>query len=104
LTVPFVYPSISPPHELDLPGIHQNHLVFEIASTKISVAPTSVNASMTVAICFFSTIELTATQPSSSSALIVGARLPGVIFVASGSLARWTLYWQSTYFWAAIWH
>lgn len=56
---------------------------------------------MTVAICFFSTIELTATQPSSSSALIVGARLPGVIFVAEASFDLWTLYWQRTYFCAA---
>jgi hypothetical protein len=60
----------------------QPALVFAMASTNISVAPTSVSWSITVAICFFSTIELTATQPSSSNALIVGARLPGVIFVA----------------------
>jgi hypothetical protein len=48
---------------------------------------------MTVAIFFFSTIELTATQaPSPSSALTVGARLPGVIFVAAASFVRSTLY------------
>jgi hypothetical protein len=55
---------------------------------------------MTGAIIFFSTIELTATQPSSSRALIVGARFPGVIFVACGSFSLWILYWQRTYFWA----
>ena len=76
----------------------QPTLVFAIARTNMSVAPTSVSLSMTVAICFFSTIELTATQPSSSKALMVGARLPGVIFVADWSFERWTLYWQRTYF------
>jgi hypothetical protein len=58
----------------------------------MSVAPTSVNLSMTVAIDFFSTIELTATQPSTSRALIVAARFPGVILVASESFVRSTLY------------
>lgn len=58
-------------------------LVFAISRTKISVAPTAVKSSITVAIFFFSTMELTATQPSSSNALIVGARFPGVILVAS---------------------
>jgi hypothetical protein len=76
----------------------QPALEFAIARTIISVAPTSVNSSITVAIFFFSTIELTATQPSSSNALIVGARLPGVNFVASWSLVLCTLYWQRTYF------
>lgn len=69
--------------------------------TRMSEAPTAVSWSMTVAMAFFSTIELTATQPSSSSAVTVGARLPGVIFVAAGSFSRWMLYWQRTYFWAA---
>jgi len=73
-------------------------LVFAILSTRISVAPTAVSSSITVAIFFFSTIELTATQPSSSSALMVGARLPGVILVAFVSVSRLTLYWQRTYF------
>lgn len=48
-------------------------------STRMSVAPTLVSWSITLAISFFSTIELTATQPSASSAVMVGARLPGVI-------------------------
>lgn len=69
--------------------------------TKISVAPTLVNSSITVAICFFSTIELTATQPSSSSAVTVGARLPGVILLAVERLSRGMLYWQRTNFLAA---
>ena len=70
----------------------QPALVLAIARTIISVAPTSVNSSITVAIFFFSTMELTATQPSSSNALMVGARFPGVICVALGSLSLWTLY------------
>ena len=66
--------------------------------TKISVAPILVSSSITVAICFFSTIELTATQPSSSSAVMVGARLPGVMLDAVASSPRGILYWQRTYF------
>lgn len=73
-----------------------------MSRTRISVAPTSVNSSITTAILFFSTIELTATQPSSSKALMVGALFPGVITVAFASLVRSTLYWQSTNFCAAI--
>lgn len=72
-----------------------------MAKTKISCAPTVVNLSITVAIFFFSTIELTATQPSSSKALTVAARLPGVISTALPRSDRFTLYWQSTYFCAA---
>jgi len=80
-------------------GIHfQPALVFAIFSTRISVAPTDVRSSITVAISFFSTIELTATHPSSSNALIVGARFPGVILVATARLSLLTLYWQRTYF------
>lgn len=56
---------------------------------------------MTVAIFFFSTIELTATQPSSSRAVTVGARLPGVILEAVANSPRGMLYWHRTYFWAA---
>lgn len=70
--------------------------------TRISVAPTLVNPSITVAICFFSTMELTATQPSSSRAVMVGARLPGVMLDAVANWARGILYWHSTYFCAAI--
>jgi hypothetical protein len=77
-------------------------LVFAISRTKMSVAPTAVSSSITMAICFFSTIELTATQPSSSNALIVGARFPGVILVALERLVRRTLYWQRTYLCAAV--
>lgn len=45
---------------LSLHRLHpsQPALVFAIASTNISVAPTAVNSSITVAIFFFSTIEL----------------------------------------------
>jgi hypothetical protein len=87
-----------PPHQLS----SKNHLVLAISSTKISWAPTSVKSSIAVAIFFLSTIELTATHsPSPSNALIVGARLPGVICVAAASFVRSTLYWQRTYFWAA---
>ena len=79
------------------------HPVLELAmlKTRISIAPTAVNSSMTFAMRLFSTIELTATQPSSSSAVIVAARLPGVISVAFSRSERRTLYWQRTYFWAA---
>lgn len=68
----------------------------------MSVAPTLVNSSITVAIFFFSTIELTATQPSSSRAVTVGARLPGVMLEAVESSERGILYWHRTYFWAAV--
>ena len=57
---------------------------------------------MTQAIRFFSTMELTATQPSLSSDVTVGARFPGVILVASGRLLRRILYWHRTYFWAVM--
>lgn len=63
----------------------------------MSDAPTLSSSSMTVAIFFFSTMELTATQPSSSRAVIVGARLPGVICEATDSPERGMLYWQRTY-------
>lgn len=67
----------------------------------MSVAPTSVNSSITLAIRSFSTIELTATHAGSSSAVMVGARLPGVIFVAASRIERSMLYWQRTYLCAA---
>jgi hypothetical protein len=57
---------------------------------------------MAMAISFLSTMACTATHPSSSSALTVGARRPGVILRAASSLARSTLYVQRTYFWAAV--
>jgi hypothetical protein len=79
----------------------QASLVLAISRTNISVAPTCVSSSMTVAIFFFSTMALTATQPSSSSCVIVGALLPGVILEASWSFDRSMLYWQRTYFCAA---
>ena len=63
-------------------GIVQGALVLAISKTNMSVAPTSVRSSITVAIFFFSTMALTAIQPSSSKAVMVGARLPGVILVA----------------------
>ena len=81
--------------------ISHGHLALAISRIRISIAPTAVNSSITVAIRFFSTIELTATQASSSSAVMVGARLPGVYLVASSSNLRSTLYWQRTNFWAA---
>jgi hypothetical protein len=79
------------------------HPVRELAmfNTKISVAPTEVSSSITVAIFFFSTMELMATQPASSRVVTVGARLPGVIFDAVASFSRGMLYWQRTYLWAA---
>jgi hypothetical protein len=73
-----------------------------MAKMIMSVAPTSVRLSMTIAMFFFSTMVLTATQPASSRELIVGARRPGVIFVAASSLLRETLYWQRTYCCAAL--
>src|SRR4051794_20483644 len=57
---------------------------------------------MTGARRFFSTMALTATQPSSSSDVTVGARLPGVTLMASGSRVRGTLYWHKTYFCAVM--
>lgn len=69
--------------------------------TRISDAPTLVSSSITVATFFFSTIELTATQFSSSRAVTVGARFPGVMEQAVASWVRGMLYWQRTYFWAA---
>ena len=77
---------------------NDRHFVLEFAifSTKISVA--LVSWSITMAIVFFSTIELMATQSASSSAVIVGARLPGVIVAALVRRERGILYWQRTYF------
>ena len=69
-----------------------HYLALAISKVKISTAPTAVNSSMTVAIRFFSTIELTATHASSSRAVMVGARLPGVILVASSRRRREMLY------------
>lgn len=80
-----------------------NHLVLVFCRlmTRISSAPHATNSSMTVAIRFDSTIALTATQSVFSSAVMVGAVLPGVILVAVSRSVRATLYWQRTYFWAA---
>ena len=80
-----------------------NHPVLELAisSTNISVAPQAVSSSMTVAMSSFSTIELTATHAGSSRAVMVGARLPGVIFAAVSRPFRATLYWQRMNFCAA---
>ena len=71
---------------------HHPVLEFAISSTRISVAPAAVNSSMTVAICFFSTIALTAAQSGVSNAVTVGARLPGVIRVPIWRSARGMLY------------
>jgi len=57
---------------------------------------------MTLATSFFSTIELTATQPSDSSGVMVGALLPGVILVAVDSMSFGMLYWLRTNFCAVI--
>jgi len=76
-------------------------LEFSIFVTMRSVAPTSVNLSMAIAISFLSTIACTATQPSSSNALTVGARRPGVILRAISSFDRSMLYVHRTYFCAA---
>jgi len=79
----------------------QSVLVFAMAKTRMSFAPIAVNLSMAVAICLFSTIELTATQswaPAPSKALMVGALLPGVIVIASVKLDLLMLYWHRTYF------
>lgn len=79
------------------------HPVLELAicNTRISVAPAAVKSSITVAIVRFSTIELTATQSGSSSAVTVGALMPGVIPSAVFKRVRWTLYWHKMYFCAA---
>lgn len=92
----------NPASNPSMPIIH-NHPVLEFAilSTRISVAPQAVSSSITFAIFSFNTIELTAAHVESSSAVIVGARMPGVIFVAVSRRLRSTLYWQRTYFWAA---
>ena len=80
-----------------------HHQVLELAilSTSISVAPQAVSSSITDAIDSFSTIELIATHSGSSKAVIVGARFPGVIFVAVSRPLRAILYWQRIYFCAA---
>ena len=54
----------------------------------MSHAPATVSSSMTRAIFFLSTMTEMATQPHSSSEVTVGARLPGVIFLAMSSLLR----------------
>ena len=84
-------------------SVVSNHPVLELAilSTNMSVAPQAVSSSMTVAMFSFSTIELTATHAGSSRAVMVGARLPGVIFVAVSRPSRATLYWQRMNFCAA---
>ena len=80
-----------------------DHPVLELAilSTNMSVAPQAVSSSMTVAMFSFSTIELTATHAGSSRAVMVGARLPGVIFAAVSRPFRATLYWHRINFCAA---
>ena len=81
-----------------------HHPVLELAilSTNTSVAPQAVSSSIALAILSFSTIELTDAHSGSSSAWIVGARFPGVIFVAFSSRRRGMLYMQRTCFWAAV--
>ena len=81
-----------------------HHPVLELAilSTNTSVAPQAVSSSIALAILSFGTIELTAAHSGSSSAWIVGARFPGVIFVAFSRRRRGILYMQSTYFCAAV--
>lgn len=88
--------------EIDVKAIDQVVLVFWMPKTRMSVAPTFVSSSITIAILFFSTMEDTATHPSSSSAVTVGARFPGVILQASDKSGRDMLYWHRTYFLAAI--
>ncbi len=85
-------------------GSKSNHPVLELAilSTKISVAPQAVSSSITDAMVSFGTIELIATHSGSSKAVMVGARFPGVIFVAISNPLRAMLYWQSMNFCAAI--
>ena len=84
-------------------SISTHHPVLELAilSTNTSVAPQAVSSSIALAILSFSTIELTAAHSGSSSAWIVGARFPGVIFVAFSRRRRGMLYMQRTYFCAA---
>lgn len=74
--------------------LKSDHPVLELAilSTNISVAPQAVSSSMTDAMFSFSTIELTATHSGSSKAVMVGARFPGVIFVAVSRPLRAMLY------------
>jgi len=67
-----------------------------------SSAPIFTRSSITFAQFFFSIMLLTATQFSASSGLTVGAFLPGAIWVASRSLSREMLNWQTTYLFAAI--
>ena len=67
-------------------------LELAILSTSISVAPQAVKSSITLAIRSFNTIELTAAHAGSSSAVIVGARFPGVILVAISKTVRSMLY------------
>lgn len=76
-------------------------LEFSISITKISVAPHANKSSMTVAIRSTSTMALTAIQSLSYSAVMVGARLPGVMVVAVWRSGRGMLYWHRTYFCAA---
>lgn len=71
-------------------------------NTMTSCAPATTNLSITTAISFFNTMALTATHPSSSSAVVVGARIPGVILVASASFVRGKLYWHNTLRFAAV--
>ena len=66
-------------------------LEFSIFVTIKSLAPTSVNLSMAMAMSLRSTMAWTANQPSSSSALTVGARRPGVILRAASRFERSTL-------------
>ena len=65
-----------------------DHLELAMFPTKISSAPQLARSSITVAIFTFSTMTFTATQSGSSSAVTVGARLPGVILVAVGRSFR----------------
>ncbi len=74
---------------------------FNMPKTRISVAPTPVNSSMTFATSTLGTMELTATHSASSNAVTVGARLPGVMSSAAANLDLGTLYWQRTYFFAS---
>lgn len=69
-----------------------SHRELAMSKTRISVAPQSDNSSITVAILFFSTMLLTASQSALSNAVMVGARLPGVILVAVGMRWRGMLY------------
>ena len=85
-------------------SIPTHHPVLELAilSTNTSVAPQAVSSSIALAILSFGTIELTAAHSGSSSAWIVGALFPGVIFMAFSRRRRGMLYMQRTYFCAAV--